>query len=106
MDIPPTLPVSPNAPPVTPAPASPPTMKPTDLSGCVVWLETHADGSLVNRFSELTGQKQTVIVSSDPINPERGILAVFDRELTEAEYQMLAMYITEGTEPYTADTKF
>ena len=74
---------------------NPPTIKPSDVSGCVAWLETHSDGTLVNRLAE-AGREQTVIASSDPANPERGILLVFDRKLTPAEEEFLTDYATGG----------
>ena len=86
--------MSPIGPPVTPA--IPPTIKPTDLSGCVVWLETNADGTIVNRLAETTGHEQTIIASSDPATPERGVLIVIDRTISPAEEAFLLAYATNG----------
>lgn len=91
-----TLPVSPLTPPLpTAIPADPlPTIKPTDLSGCVAWLETHTDGTIVNQLAEQIGIVQTIIASSDPTDPERGVLVIYNRHLTESEIDILSAYIT------------
>ncbi len=90
METPSTIPASP----LHVAPSA--IIKPSDVSGCVAWLETHSDGTLVNKLAETTGRTQTIIASSDPLNPERGVLLVFDRELSVAEEGFLAEYATGG----------
>ena len=92
MEIPTTLPVSPLHPDPSSDPSLPAFIKPLDIAGCAAWLETHSDGTLVNKLTEHAGKIQTVIASSDPLNPERGVLMIFDRELTTAERQFLADY--------------
>ena len=89
--VPPTIPVQTL---LVPEPPPIPQLKPTDLANCVGWLETHADGSIVNRLEYVTKRKQTLIVTSDSKNPELGCFLLFDRELSDAELQAMTAYAT------------
>lgn len=67
---------------------------PVDIPDCVAWIES-SPTEPINMLEEIQQQKQTVINWTHPVNPDIGILIIYNRELTEAEWAQMQEYLTQ-----------
>lgn len=57
------------------------------IPGLIAWVETDSDGTIINTHACRTGKQSEVVIV--PIEGQRGTILVYDRRLSDDEWEKL-----------------